>query len=182
MNIAHNTNSHLDYRLPLYLRDQVIYLPEEVLYKLKLVSKVEDDQVMASRENSLSFDLCINKVVKCDGQLDRVFINDIRGWVKMVKQLQDQLNSYCTVKRELTEQEVEMEKQRILNANRAHAKRSEFEKEQDAEKKLEHMNSVWEKAGVKPEKVAMGGPEPVDPRKRKADEENLREPSSKSSR
>ena len=182
MNIAHNSNSHLDHRLPLYLRDQVIYLPEEVLYQLKLVSKVEEDQVMASRENSLSFDLCVNKVVKCDGQLDKVFISDIRGWVQMVKKLNSQLNSYCVVQKELNEEEIEMEKQRILNANRAHAKRSEFEKVQDGQKKLEHMNSVWENAGVKPEKVAIGGPELVDPRKRKADQENRREPSPKSSR
>ena len=37
LNFGHRENSHEDHRIPLYYRDQEVYIPEEVLYKLNLV-------------------------------------------------------------------------------------------------------------------------------------------------
>lgn len=116
-----------------------------------------------SRDNSLRIDLCINTVVKQDGQIPSIFIEDIKNWTAFITELENEL-TIASYKSILSKNEIEDEKTRILNKNREDALRAEHSKRTNE-------LIVETKAEQKPLNVAIGGPEnyipgPTDPRKR----------------
>jgi len=44
VNFGHIKSSQKDHRIPLYHRDQTVYIPEEVLYKMQMVKKMSPDE------------------------------------------------------------------------------------------------------------------------------------------
>ena len=106
-------------------------------------------------------------MVKQDGQIPSVFVQDIKNWITFITELENEL-TVASYKPELTKNEIMDEKTRILNKNREDALRAEHSKrtqEKVAEKRPEQ----------KPTNVAIGGPEnytprPTDPRKRNSAE------------
>lgn len=132
---------------------------------MQMVKRMTPDEPTATRDNSLRIDLCINTVVKTDGQLPAIFINDVTQWIKIIGELEKELSKYVAVEPELTPDQIEAAKAAILNRNRADAAKLEHKKENDRERQMGHINTVWENANRRPENVAIGGP--VDPRKKR---------------
>ena len=143
---------------------------------------MDETEQTASRDNSLRIDLCINTTVKQDGNLAAVFITDVDKWSDIIKSYEKELSKICHIKAELTKEEIDQEKARILNANREHAQKSEHQKRNNQQKQAEQLNKVWENSTRKPNSVAIGGPDLIDSRKRKGNDLNYLKTASKSSR
>ena len=147
------------------MHDQTIFIAEEELYDRGLVTKVEnaDPNMPSTKDNSLVMTLCVNQLCTNYGNLDRLFINDIRDLKQKVSELiskidrhQKQSNASRT---KLTAEEVITEKERILQQNRKDAIKAEALKEEAQRREHEKYQQILKDSEVRPKNVAIGGPQ-----------------------
>lgn len=159
VNVGHARSNQKDRVYPIYLRDQKIYIPEVDLYDGGFVEN--DQKETSTRENSLNLHLCINKCVKCDGQLADNFIDDLKNWRRRVE---DMIDAIKEIERQgpsnMTDDAgfADRERERIMAQNRKDAMTTQLDRELAGRERHERANYVWENSLKRENNVAIEPP------------------------
>ena len=159
VNVGHARSNQKDRVYPIYLKDQKIYIPEEDLYSGGFVEN--DNKETSTRENSLNLHLCVNRCVKCDGQLADNYIDDIKNWRRRVE---DMIDAIKELERQgpnsLTDEAgfAARERDRIMQQNRKDATNAQLDRELDKRERYERANYIWENSLKRENNVALEPP------------------------
>ena len=159
VNVGHARSNQRDRVYPIYLRDQKIYIPEEDLYDGGFVEN--DKKETSTRENSLNLHLCVNRCVKCDGQLADNFIDDLKNWRRRVEDMTDAIKEKERQgPNSMTDEAgfAARERDRIMRQNRKDATNAQLDKELDKRERHERANYIWENSLKRENNVALEPP------------------------